>query len=281
MANISNAVKGFETSGIHPVNKDIFQDYDFPQLEHVENQQSHFVNSAVKSTGTTEEQQAGFEVLEHTESQPQPSTSFTRKQKLEYTEQSSVIANVFKKSKTVKSHPEPSTSSCNAAAGDSPEPSTSKIARIDLVRPQKVSIQVISPLPSVGHINQKRSTRKKQHSKILTSTPSKEELEEKERKRQNKNEKLLRENKNKKTAKVKRKVLASSSSEDEIAENLCDNESEPDSEFEHQEDICAICGEFGRNGEVWFRCQQCANWVHKECSGSSKPDGYICDFCKP
>lgn len=281
VASISNAVKGFETSGIYPINKDIFQDYDFPQLEHVENQQNHFVNSAVKSTGNTEEQQAGVEVPEHTESQSAPSTSFTRKKKLEYTEQSSVIANVFKKSKTVKFHPEPSTSSCNAATGDSPEPSTSKIFQDDLVRAKKVSIQDISPLPSVGHIKQKRFTRKKQHSKILTSTPCKEELEEKERKRQNKNEKLPREKKNKMIAKVKRKVLESSSSEDEIAENLCDDESEPDSEFEHQEDICAICGEFGRNGEVWFRCQQCGNWVHRECSGSSKPDGYICDFCKP
>ncbi|PSN53104.1 hypothetical protein C0J52_10568 [Blattella germanica] len=30
--------------------------------------------------------------------------------------------------------------------------------------------------------------------------------------------------------------------------------------------ICIICGEFGRNQELWYRCTICAAWAHSECS---------------
>ncbi|PSN42320.1 hypothetical protein C0J52_18224 [Blattella germanica] len=30
--------------------------------------------------------------------------------------------------------------------------------------------------------------------------------------------------------------------------------------------ICIICGEFGRNQELWYRCTICAAWADSECS---------------
>lgn len=46
-------------------------------------------------------------------------------------------------------------------------------------------------------------------------------------------------------------------------------------------DICLICGEFGRDGEMWYRCTSCSHWAHADCSGSSSAKGYVCDNCRP
>lgn len=46
------------------------------------------------------------------------------------------------------------------------------------------------------------------------------------------------------------------------------------------DDVCIICGEFGKNNEIWFRCTLFGNWVHGDCSGATKPRGYVCDYCK-
>lgn len=110
-------------------------------------------------------------------------------------------------------------------------------------------------------------------------TPNKEDLEEKEKKRRNRNENKSGSNKTKRIRKAKRRIIESSLSESETVEHLCDDDSEPDSKFEHRIDICGVCNEFGRNGEIWFRCVHCGMWVHKACSGYSKPNNYSCDFC--
>jgi hypothetical protein len=31
-------------------------------------------------------------------------------------------------------------------------------------------------------------------------------------------------------------------------------------------DICLICGEFGKNGELWIRCTICFLWAHTQCA---------------
>lgn len=46
-------------------------------------------------------------------------------------------------------------------------------------------------------------------------------------------------------------------------------------------ELCAICGEFGKDNELWYRCIACARWVHALCSDKDVPDDYICSFCKP
>lgn len=32
-------------------------------------------------------------------------------------------------------------------------------------------------------------------------------------------------------------------------------------------DVCLVCGEFGKDGEISFMCVICSNWNHEECSG--------------
>ncbi|KAG8251197.1 hypothetical protein J6590_084883 [Homalodisca vitripennis] len=45
------------------------------------------------------------------------------------------------------------------------------------------------------------------------------------------------------------------------------------------EGVCCLCGEFGKNNELWYRCIICSGWVHSECSGAETATDFICDFC--
>ncbi|KAK4880675.1 hypothetical protein RN001_008821 [Aquatica leii] len=45
------------------------------------------------------------------------------------------------------------------------------------------------------------------------------------------------------------------------------------------DELCVICGEYGKGREMWFRCTSCGKWTHKDCSGVDKPTCYVCDFC--
>ncbi|KAK5648281.1 hypothetical protein RI129_003173 [Pyrocoelia pectoralis] len=38
---------------------------------------------------------------------------------------------------------------------------------------------------------------------------------------------------------------------------------------------CLICGEFGRNNEMWYRCTSCGLWAHSECTGLDSAEGYV------
>ncbi|XP_054259528.1 uncharacterized protein LOC128984251 [Macrosteles quadrilineatus] len=45
-------------------------------------------------------------------------------------------------------------------------------------------------------------------------------------------------------------------------------------------DICSICGDIGKDNELWYRCVMCSSWSHSECTGWDSAKDYICDFCK-
>lgn len=76
--------------------------------------------------------------------------------------------------------------------------------------------------------------------------------------------------------KYARKIKISSYVEDNTAE---ESESSVASEPMVTEDICVICGEFGKNRELWVRCIMCAGWAHQACTDSENLE-WICDFCQ-
>ena len=155
----------------------------------------------------------------------------------------------------------------------------------------QVRVTDISPLPisRLSHSNGKKS--KSQGSEILTSTPVKEKLELAERKREEKKKRGENKTKkrtvayskpnNKKNKKACRRQLILSESEteeEEIDENtLCDDNDDEDVEF--NADVCIVCNEFGRDGEMWFRCVTCGLWAHADCSGWDTAKNYMCDYC--
>lgn len=176
-------------------------------------------------------------------------------------------------------------------------------------------VSMISPLPHQLVSTGSRMSKNKQHSEILTSTPMKAVFEEKKRRRSEKENKTKvikkdkencrKENcvkgkcnrgkcnkrtkdvgikrkqattKNKQAKKAKKNLFKSDedSSTDEVDENkLCDDESE----YSEEQALCAICLDTGKSGEMWYRCRSCGHWAHQECSGSDRPDSYVCAFC--
>ena len=128
-----------------------------------------------------------------------------------------------------------------------------------------------------------------------------------ENKQQSKQQNESRKNTTTKRKAVRRKEMTPTTSEDENSDeksgsenmNLC-NDSDDDSiedeenntlpkckavkrlfvEKKSSSDNCVICGDFGKDNELWFRCKQCGFWAHKLCTGEDRAAKYICDDCK-
>lgn len=158
----------------------------------------------------------------------------------------------------------------------------------------------------------KRKPPKKQNSKIRTSTPIGKELEAAEEKKRLREESLKRKNDDKtdkkklvrrcfssettsnnklKGKKRMKKDAESDSSDDSVDEELsdiCGDDELDDVELSFippplpkpssPNDICGICGEFGKN-EVWYRCVLCASWDHAASTGADTAENYKCDDC--
>jgi hypothetical protein len=177
-----------------------------------------------------------------------------------------------------------------------------------------------SPVPKVAEEKVEVNSKRKGHSCILTATPMKTILQEKESKRKEKGfkkefaakkaaRKLLTEgnktrpikiNKIKKekkkscvpTKKIKKAAFSrrikfeESSSDDALDFNekdICDDNEDDDAFDIKSKDVelCLVCGEcYGKTDELWYRCTQCGKWAHSECSGLDSAVNYICDFCE-
>ena len=53
--------------------------------------------------------------------------------------------------------------------------------------------------------------------------------------------------------------LYDSSSDEESMDELVEYQDDDDDLLEDE-----ICGEFGRNNEIWFQCIMCGKWSHKD-----------------
>lgn len=181
------------------------------------------------------------------------------------------------------------------------QPGTSRTIERQPDNPSSLEvIETLAPLPGPSTSRASKS-RAKQHSEIFTSTPLKTQLEVKEEKRQRKKQddvlkKLGTKKKSTKPKKVvKRPVkktnlpakkkpcvrnLRIDDSESESCDEtqLCDDDELDDVDLEDN-NTCLVCGEFGRDNEIWYRCVSCGNWAHSECSGWDSAVQYTCDVC--
>lgn len=175
-------------------------------------------------------------------------------------------------------------------------PSTSKEFKqpLNTIRPiSALSFYNILPVPSASPTNKRSVSRAKQHSQILTESPLKEQLEEQAKKKKEKAEKGNKKENAEKGKKPKvmlkkkkgfkknlRKLLQSDSEEEDIDERtLCQDDDLDDMENEDNNEICLICDEYGKGGELWYRCTVCGHWVHELCSGWDTAENYKCDIC--
>ncbi|KAK4873114.1 hypothetical protein RN001_015143 [Aquatica leii] len=139
------------------------------------------------------------------------------------------------------------------------------------------TLQIISPKPTRPK-QTKRVVRRKETSKILTSTPVKDALERQEEDRKKivkpKPRTELQTNKKIKIVKSKpnRKEMEASTSkiQDESSEES-DSASDVDCLY------CVSKYSASRGEERWIQCQGCRNWAHEECAGIDDfEDEFLC-----
>ncbi|KAK9871882.1 hypothetical protein WA026_015131 [Henosepilachna vigintioctopunctata] len=132
----------------------------------------------------------------------------------------------------------------------------------------------------------RRQGRKKQHATILTSTPIKDALVDKENKKKAKAEKRKEKEVFKKSKilkdnikRAKKKILQETydtSTSDVNTDDLCDDGEDDVAEANN---MCIVCAEFGQDNEEWYRCTSCGLWAHAECTGWDSAYNYVCDMC--
>ncbi|XP_069671644.1 uncharacterized protein [Periplaneta americana] len=270
VATIAKAVSGFRASGIYPLDPNIFCDEDF-------------IGSSISQPDTNQPANT---------SEPLPNHSSSSSQ-------------------LVPNHPTPSLQAIPNHIAASPRPVSNQFCSQKIpnlpggipesdrkdptVSPQPgpskcyLPFETVSPLPSRPNKNNVGICRErsKQQSQIFTKTPVKAVLEDKKRKREERNKKKVS-SQNKvtvahKTKQKKRyrrnlnKIFDSDSELDE--EPVCDDNSDDDIPIESECEQCLICNEFGRDGELWYRCTTRGLWAHSECSGWVDPENYMCDIC--
>ncbi|XP_044766256.1 uncharacterized protein LOC123322376 [Coccinella septempunctata] len=139
-------------------------------------------------------------------------------------------------------------------------------------------------------------------SQIFTTTPMKTLLEEKQNAKEEKLRKNNRSREESKIRTVKRQVF-SNFADNNVSEEKnnntvtkqkpelrdrskvtynfnSDDEDKENSDVEINEDICIMCGEFGKDRELWIRCVHCSGWAHKACTDGEAKKIFICDFCQ-
>lgn len=254
VATPEKAIKGFQATGICPYNPDVFSEEDFEPAE-----LQRTINTDGLASGLIND-----------------------------------IPDIHERKETPEMQRVPTTQPGEALACEKHlevvEPSEAQYSNIER------SFHEILPLPGPSKFKTSgtRKATAKQHSQIITSTPNKDVLQEKADK------KILAQQKNAKSS-YKRKVFSHDAIDDhkqkhevekrvklprgkskktyrEISSEDEENDDECKDKDANGTDICLVCGEFGKNGEVWLRCNSCGNWAHKACTDTEKHI-YICDYC--
>lgn len=237
------AKKGFECSGIYPLNAHIFTDLDYiasQGLDVPEQRETH--------TETDNENENLPKTPPKLNKQAIPGTSETP-------------------SKTCQ----PSTSKISPPCSEQRKLSEKK--NFDPRATLEISVSdilnEISPVPNAAERRMVSRKRRAEKSEVLTSTPFKNELEEK-----NKNKaKAVKKNLSK-TVKLVKKPAA----QDPKKTNTCKAKTEETQEPEIGETYCVICNECFE--EDWIQCCECKNWAHEACSDVEKGQKYYkCDNC--
>lgn len=253
VASMSKAEAGFKSTGIFPINPNIFTDEDFMAAE----------------------------VLQESVVIQDPTESISESISVRAVDSVSVLTSTNEPEQNFPI-PNPSTfcptnAPATASSSQFDIPSTSK-------NPPNIHNFIQMPKKATAKT---RQGRKKQHATILTSTPIKDDLVEKENKRKakavkNKGKGVGKKSKPQKVSreKVKKKILQESndtSESDVKTDELCQDDDNDDAEDACN--LCLVCGEFGRDNETWYRCTSCGFWAHADCTGWESAHNYVCDMC--
>ncbi|KAJ8959025.1 hypothetical protein NQ318_022279 [Aromia moschata] len=135
-----------------------------------------------------------------------------------------------------------------------------------------VSISELSPLPRMSE--RKRRTKSSLRSEIITSSPFKEQLEEKAKAD---SDKMARKN-------IKKPVLRSLSPQPSPSQKIKTSNSDPKEakcQKKNKDIFCPLCKEqfVEHPTEEWIQCASCEEWWHEQCT-AYEHGTFICDICE-
>ncbi|XP_018578256.1 uncharacterized protein LOC108916477 [Anoplophora glabripennis] len=265
-ATMRTAMKGFEKTGIWPLDMSVFTEDDFLPSAPTD------IDIVPRPPMTAEDELDSITQPKNptTEALP-PSPSLT----------ASTLPIVTVASTPNKPIQERSQPGCSRDTGIAIEPATP--SSFVLASPESVLA-----VPKVSSQKQRKVNRKRGKAEILTDSPYKNELneslqlikrkkEEKEIKAATRNLKFSSNVNGKTTAKKstmtsKKNIAAKQYEEDE-------SESSDSSDAE-----CLYCNEFySKSIEGWIACVKCHKWAHNSCGGIDEEDDdtvFICEFCR-
>ncbi|KAG8300576.1 hypothetical protein J6590_073093 [Homalodisca vitripennis] len=175
------------------------------------------------------------------------------------------------------------------ALNHGPKPSTSRqVMDVDETNPMKIFI--LRTLEKEERNKRKENNNLKKASKKILKPKGKSKYRKSD-------SKLFKPQVTKAKKKLCRRNISFSSSEDEDKCEeiiLCDDNEMDDvdllsfgdsgaisgNELPTEAGCCLLCGEIGRDSELWFMCGFCAGWVHAECSAADSVENFVCDYCK-
>lgn len=318
-ASAQNAVKGFQATGIWPVNRHVFSDDDYlpsslterplesnacdvplsntTAIEHLPKNPQHPQDNELDSISTEPAiAQENFDpeipmdfpddsATDHP--QMQSYSPCRRSVDSDRTISPSVLDGMLEDINTNISRPE--------------EDLLNKIVMPECVTPTKVTpIRVtpmdIRPTPKLTAPKTSRK-RKAQKSEILTSTPIKEEQREIESKKQTVSLKKLKGKENVKsgtkigvakgckiTASTKNNPLMAKKGKQQKAStsNTRKSVSGKGKKNTAEKCVCFICHEIYEHPptEDWIRCDDCHGWAHEQCTSYLGVGAYYCDLCQ-
>lgn len=262
VARYEIAEAGFRSAGIHPFDKNIFTDLDYLP--------SDITNIILDSNEPNNEQQATNIIANDTVltliEQPEAAQNMLQ-EGVSVTDSATPYiiqsTSILQSDVTLTSPQEVNTSK-------SQQPSTSKAAIVNLdkrssffladITNVRKTILDISPLPDAATRRAQVRKRRAQKSEILTDSPYKESLEEKDNEKKKKEEgtcKFKKTNDKGKIRKTKVKPI----------------------EKQLKKYYCVVCCE--DCDEDWIQCGSCKGWAHEACADIPECSNvYVCDHCK-
>ena len=153
---------------------------------------------------------------------------------------------------------------------------------------KRISVLELTPLPKAPAVARKGRKRTAQASEIITSSPFKTSL-------MNKEVSVNRKSKKDETSTKKRNVKKSSQIKTKKSATVVDTKRQPSKVASRQKagrkkdlaaspsssdaECCLVCGE--NFDGAWVQCSICEQWAHEDCAELNDPLYYYCDNCRP
>ncbi|KAJ3655638.1 hypothetical protein Zmor_014759 [Zophobas morio] len=272
-ATVENALSGFRSSGISPLNPDIFPDHLYAPSEVTDNQNWYDENTN-KANFTVEENVDNSNNNEKVNSERAEIIENVVLDKQETASKKKEIVEINQKTDKSDNINQASSSSLenNYQIHIGKDRSSEGKSNLDISI--KECLNLLSPIPVIEKTvsGKKSKKRQSQGTAVLTKSPYIAELKDKEA------------NKMKKTLRASARII-----KHKLFQPTCDTSSEENDHWEDFEDdeddaCCLYCNDSykrSRAGEKWIRCISCKKWSHVECSGvSPKTKQFICEICE-